>query len=496
MNPNYYYLISLIFSLIFIPYTKPYIILPFKEIKEDEPYDFRDVEELLKEISFLNLYTELYIGTTPQRLPLIFKPNINYMAIIENTENQLISSDNYNPTKSDSLKSVNDKVNILFKDEVLSFAKETFHFLMTESDMSSIYSDSSKGKIDFNNYHSFSNIKFLCTNSKTKNYCGIFGLAYPTIGASNYNFIKELKEKSLIESSIWSVDFPDIDEDTFTSGNIIIGELPHIYNPKYYKENQYFTTKLYNKPNNDTSRSWQIGIDSATIIKKYYENTHKKEIGTSMSYLKSISIDFGSYLMYAPKNLFEQLKDLYFNDLFDAGICDYKKIKDDYDKIIVIYCKKKSFDEYEQVKFPTIYFDVQELGGSFELNYKDVFMTRNDKVFFLIAFSSKKIENTIKLGQIFLYKYKFVFDYDNSEIGFYRTNLENKKVVHRIKRAFRGKKFLIILILILLTVGIYYLYKKGYIFKKRLIDYNTANKNISHFAGENIEQGYELKNNN
>jgi hypothetical protein len=139
MNPKYYYLISLIFSLIFIPYTKPYIILPFKEIKEDEPYDFRDVEELLKEISFLNLYTELYIGTTPQRLPLIFKPNINYMAIIENTENQLISSDNYNPTKSDSLKSVNDKVNILFKDEVLSFAKETFHFLMTESDMSSIY---------------------------------------------------------------------------------------------------------------------------------------------------------------------------------------------------------------------------------------------------------------------------------------------------------------------------------------------------------------------
>ena len=266
MNPNYYYLISLIFSLIFIPYTKPYIILPFKEIKEDEPYDFRDVEELLKEISFLNLYTELYIGTTPQRLPLIFKPNINYMAIIENTENQLISSDNYNPTKSDSLKSVNDKVNILFKDEVLSFAKETFHFLMTESDMSSIYSDSSKGKIDFNNYHSFSNIKFLCTNSKTKNYCGIFGLAYPTIGASNYNFIKELKEKSLIESSIWSVDFPDIDEDTFTNGNIIIGELPHIYNPKYYKENQYFTTKLYNKPTNDTSRIWQIGIDSATII--------------------------------------------------------------------------------------------------------------------------------------------------------------------------------------------------------------------------------------
>ena len=494
MNSNYY-LISLIFSLIFISYTKSYIILPFKEIIKDEPYDFRDVEEFLKEISYLNLYTELYIGSSPQRLPLILKPNINYMAIIENTEDQLISSNNYNPTISESLKPVNDKSNILLKNEVLSFAKETFHFLMTESDMSSIYSDNSKGTIDANNYHSFSNIKFLCTDSKAKNFCGVFGLSYPMIGVANSNFIKELKEKSLISSSIWSVDFPDFEEDTFTSGNIIIGELPHIYNPKYYKENQYFTTKIYNKPINDTINSWQIGIDSATIIKKYYENTHKKEIGTSMPYLKAISIDFGFYLMYAPKALFDQLKDLYFNDLFDAGICDYKKIKDDHDKIIVIYCKKNSFDEYEQVKFPTIYFDVQELGGSFELNYKDVFMTRNDKVFFLIAFSSKKMESTIKLGQIFLYKYKFTFDYDNNEIGFYRTNLENKKVVHRIKRAFRGKTLLMIFILIISIGGIYYLYKKGYIFKKRLIDYNTANKNISHFQGENIEQGYELKNN-
>ena len=95
--------------------------------------------------------------------------------------------------------------------------------------------------------------------------------------------------------------------------------------------------KIPEKNINDTNNSWEIKIDSATIIKKYYENIQKKEIGTSMPYLKSISIDFGRYMMYAPKELFEQLKDLYFNNLFDSGICDYKKIKtDDYDKIIVL----------------------------------------------------------------------------------------------------------------------------------------------------------------
>ena len=37
-------------------------------------------------------------------------------------------------------------------------------------------------------------------------------------------------------------------------------------------------------------------------------------------------------------------------------------------------------------------------------------------------------------------------------------------------------------------------YRKGYILKKKTIDYNTANKNISHFNREDIDMGYELKN--
>ena len=484
----------LIFLFLSISYIKSSIILPFKELKKDEFYDFKDVEELLEEVSYLNLYSELYIGASPHKLPLLFKPNIDYFAIIENNLEQLISSDNYVPSSSESLKNLENNYNLIRGEQILSFSTETFHFLMAESDMSSIYSDKNKGKIDANNYHTFKNIKFLNTESKNKNYIGILGFSYTNLEYEKFNFIKELQQKSLISSTVWSVDFPDIDEDTFTKGNIIIGELPHIYNQKYYKENQYFTVKAYSKIANDTNNDWQIEIDSGTIIKKYYENTHKKEIGTSMSYLKTISIGFGSYMMYAPKKLFDQLSDLYFYNLFDARICDYKKIKTENDKITIIFCDKELFDRNEQMNFPTIFFDIQNLGGTFELTYKDVFMTKNDKIFFLIAFSSKRFEHTIKLGQIFLYKYKFTFDYDNNEVGFYRTNLEGQKVIHRIKRAFRGKIFLVILLLIIISGSIYYFHKKGYIIKKRVIDYNTANKNISHLAGENIEQGYELKN--
>ena len=485
--------------LLYIICIKTYIILPFKEIKKDEAYDFRDVDELLNEISYLNLYTDFYLGTTPHKLPLIFKPNIDYLAITKNNEEQLKSKDNYNPSNSESLKIIDSENTIISGNDEFSYISETFNFLMTEGDLSSIYSDKSRGKIDANNYHSFININCLKSESKKiSNYCGILGFSYPNINTAKINIINELYKKSLISSSIWSVDFPDIDEDTFKKGYIIIGEHPHIYNSKFYSINQYYKIKIPERNNNDTNNSWEIKIDSASIIKKYYENIQKREIGTSMTYLKTISIDFGRYMMYAPKELFEQLKDLYFDNLFDSGICDYKKIKtDDYDKIIVVFCEKKLFDKNEQMNFPTIYFDIQALGGSFKLDYKDLFMTKKNKVFLLIAFSSKEIENTIKLGQIFLYKYKFTFDYNNNEIGFYRTNLDSKKVVHRIERAFRGKSLLVILFILLLVGGFYYCYKKGYILKKRIIDYNTANKNISHFTGENnIEQGYELKTDN
>ena len=496
MNDKSHFILIFFLSISIIS-VKSYIIIPFNELEKDEVYDFKDVDEYINEVSYLKLYSEFYLGSIPYKLPVLFKPNIDYFALIKNNEEQLKSTNNYDPSSSESLKIIDSDNNFISQMELFSYGSETFNFLMNEGDISSIYSDKSIGKIDAINYHSFININFLYIKSKKKeNYCGILGFSYTNLNKDNNNFINELYQKSLIDSTIWSVDFPDIDEDTFKKGNIIIGELPHIYNPEYYKENQYFTTKIHQKDINDNNKSWEIKIDSASILKQYYENTHKKEIGTSMPYLDTISIDFGAYIMYAPKELFEQLKDLYFNNLFDSGICDYKKIKMNDDKIIVVFCDYKLYDKNEQMNFPTIFFDIQSLGGSFELNYKDLFLTKNNKVFLLIAFSSKEITNTIKLGQIFLYKYQFTFDYGKNEIGCYRNDISSKKVVHRIQRAFRGKIVFIIIFLIILGAAIYFCYKKGYIIKKRLIDYNTANKNISHFKGENIEKDYELKNDN
>ena len=94
---------------------------------------------------------------------------------------------------------------------------------MTEGDITSIYKDD-KGQIDANKYISLGDIKFFCDDiNYIKNYAGYMGFAYPNSNYENLNFLKELKKNnSLITNIIWSVQFPDIDEDTCKKGNIII----------------------------------------------------------------------------------------------------------------------------------------------------------------------------------------------------------------------------------------------------------------------------------
>jgi len=483
---------AILIFLISLIYSNSYIIIPFQELKNDDIYDFKNVEELLDELSYLKLYSEFYMGVYPKKLPVFFKKDIDYFYLGENKEDNLISKDNYNPISStDSKQLTNEIFNFTNKHYLLLSC--TFNFLMTEGDLKTIYKDD-KGQIDANNYLTFENIKlfYQTKDSIINNYAGYMGFSYPNDNYDNTNFVKELKEKGLITNTVWSVYFPDIDEDTCKKGNIIIGEYPHIYKPELFKKEEFYKMKLFKS--NDTEYAWKINVDSVSILKKYYEDTDKKELGLSCDYIKSISIEFGSYMMYAPKRLFEQLKEHYFDYFFDNGICDYKKIKTDEDKLIIVYCDKKLFEVKDQMYFPSIYIDIQKLGGTFELSYKEVFMTQKDKVYFMIAFSSKEIESNIKLGQIFLYKYQFTFNYENLEIGVYKNYIDSQKVMHRIKRAFRGKELLIYGMLVIVVIGLFYCYKKGYICKKKTIDYNTANKNIAHFSGDGIEDGYELKN--
>ena len=294
-----------VFLILFflILYINSYIVIPFQELENDDAYDFKDVEELLNELSYLKLYSDFYLRAYRKRLPVFFKNDIDFFYLGENKEDKLKSKDNFVPLSSSDLMVFNKTFD--FNNNHYLSAATTFYFLMTEGDIKTIYRDD-KGQIEANNYLIFDNINFFWQvhNEEINHYAGYMGFSYPNKNYENRNFIKELKDKALISNTVWSVYFPDIDEDTCKKGNIVIGELPHVYQPLLFKEEQYIKMKIPEIYNNDTEIAWKLNVDSMSILKSYYENTDKKEIGLSCGYIKSLSIEFGSYMMYAPKKLF------------------------------------------------------------------------------------------------------------------------------------------------------------------------------------------------
>ena len=174
----------------------------------------------------------------------------------------------------------------------------------------------------------------------------------------------------------------------------------------------------------------------------------------------------------------------FFKD-FDSDICQYQEEKTDNDEIMYITCSKPYFNEKDIKLFPKIIFNIKsekKLNIKLELNYTDLFVTKKDKVYFLIYFTKYQRQNIINIGQIFLKKYKFVFDYDNDEIGIYLNDLNIKEN--------KSKFFYIFLIILLLSILL--CYKKGYFNNKKFYLLDKGNKSLERLNKDNLKKQYEL----
>ena len=108
------YLIFCIFFLLFIKINN-YIVIPFNQLKSEEQLEeFKDAEELLNHLSVLKLYADFYLGLYPHKLPTLLSQNIYFFTLTKNQKKELISSDNYSPSASESLKILdkNNKINL------------------------------------------------------------------------------------------------------------------------------------------------------------------------------------------------------------------------------------------------------------------------------------------------------------------------------------------------------------------------------------------------
>ena len=474
-------LISIFFFLIIfsiIPHNYSYIILPIKSL--DFEITIKSVEDFIRKYSYLYLYSDFYLDKSELNIPVFFTPLKDYF-YLSTTLNDLLtdfSLQTYNPS-------------LLSGEQLHKIVEYSVQFITNQGELNNIYSEIDYEKIDLVHYKNYDHFPITIIQTSTvdlenDNMFGILGLLRSDLSNNPYNFLTSLKKLNIINNTIWSVSFSEINN-TIGSGNLIIGEYPHIYSPNYYKEKNYYTIK-----NNNTF--WEFKVNSAYILKKNHipsDITKGSSTGSMMYYIENIRIEFGAYLAYAPKDLFDQLRELFFEKYFDENICTYKKVKIQKDKIQIIFCDASKFGEYEQKQFPTLYFNVEDFHINFEINNEDVFLTKNDAVFLMIAFDSKENRNYLKVGNKFLEKYQFTFDYDKNEIGFYNNNVSMKKEMERIRRYFSVNGFVFLLLVSgALLCACYYL-KIGCFKKRKILDFNFGNKNIKHLE-EGIEQSYEL----
>ena len=142
-----------------------------------------------------------------------------------------------------------------------------------------------------------------------------------------------------------------------------------------------------------------------------------------------------------------------------------------------------SFKKYIKT-FPTLYFLDREFSFTFNLDYNDLFIEIDNKIYFLIL--GKDMEETVwKLGKIFMKKYPFIFDPDKKTISF--VHLKKYKDINddesKNNKNHNVKKYLIvgfIFIGIIIGIIIGYFIGRKYWYKNRKTRANELDENVEY----------------
>ena len=128
-----------------------------------------------------------------------------------------------------------------------------------------------------------------------------------------------------------------------------------------------------------------------------------------------------------------------------------KKCFNDTVKGYFIYWCDKSAENDIKNKFPTLYFHMQLYYKTFELTYKDLFIEKKGKFYFLIYFKPLSYFNYFEMGKILLKKYTFTFNQYNNHIGYYNEDIKTGEE-EEPKQFFYENKFFWIIIAVCFVI--------------------------------------------
>ena len=269
--------------------------------------------------------------------------------------------------------------------------------------------------------------------------CGLIGLEIFEKDSFNerYNLIHLLKQKNIIDNYIFSYEFK---ENNIDEGMLIIGEEPHIYNSKKYNKEQLLSDYPVGE---HYDLVWGVMFNSIF----FFDGENNKIIMRDIKYGRFIP---ELYCIKGTSTYKKFIEEKFFNYYMNKNICRFDKIS-----YYIMNCDANS--EFEIEKFPSLFFSHKKFNYTFELNYKDLFIKKGNKYFFMVIFPLSYIEH-FEMGKIFLKKYFFFYDVDKKTINFYNKNIPIKTKILKEENSYfiyliiAGISFIIISI----AIGFYF----------------------------------------
>ena len=469
--------LNIISFISLIPLYSFIIVIPFKTHHNKEPENFSSYDVIYywgKNI----IYSNSLIGTPPQNISLILHSQNFESDLYQHMCDVPGSKYDKGSSSSFSIQKVINKHNyqnncskisetIYLYDDINTKQLKPFEKYIL------LYSDNEESvQGDLYEYHDNT-----CLNMG-------FLLSY-TFGEGDYNLIEQLKKNydNILETYDFSVKY-----DTETEGKLVIGVEPHIYAPKNYFENKYRVVKGICE-SNSYIKEFSLNFDQIYLLYKNKTTGKKDQVEISNKICVGIKLDMGVIL--GPSDYEKKIKEIFFDKLLNDGKCFQDTVVDKRDNTNynVYYCHKSSTENIIKNEFPAIYFYMKQFEKTFELNYKDLFKEKNDKIYFLVYFKKNSYSSDyFEIGSIFLKKYFFTFNQETKMIGYYLPDRKNNKSDNFLN-FFNNKALIIIIAILVIIFGIlgFLLGKMVYdkVRKKRI---NEVDDTYDYFPEQNIDK--------
>ena len=408
-----------------------YISIPFKNSKSlSLLQNISNPENIYDALINIDITIDINIGTPFQKIPISLSLNNPYIYITSN----ILSNGIFNNEKSSSYNEISE---ISLGDK--NYYKNGYYC----TDL-----------FNFNNKNT--ELFFILTTKmeySTETRKGLIGLSI-TDYKNNQTLMNQLKTKEIINNYYFFLNYKN-----FENGDMIFGGTPHEIFPKKYPYTEFRQVNTGGE-----FPSWEIKFSKFFYGDEIFDKIMKC----------SLDFSFGMLLVTNSVRL------SYYSDFFEKRIennfCEEIKYNDYFIYSCIDDDNKVHFNELKDFHFINT-----DLEFDFVFNYNDLFVSFNNKKYFLITSQISSLE--FRFGKPFFKKYTIVFNSDNKQIGNYIKVLNEEEKENWFKRNIIALIIIICLLIILIGIGIFF---GGKLFKKKKKRINEVDDNFDYQSGDKI----------